>query len=113
MIQITINDDKEVEVKTTKGLEETKVATDVVTKTLEMLSKPKECKLVLVSYGLKINAVKQVQSILGLGLKESKDLVDKCEENNEAILATGSNFEMEKLLDKFDQSCIQVKVVNL
>ena len=113
MIQITINDDREVEVKTTKGLEETKIATDIVSEALKALQKPKEYKLVLTSYSLKLNAVKQVHDILRIGLKEAKDLVDKCEENNEAVLATGSSFEMENLFNKFDQSCIQVKVVDL
>lgn len=113
MIQITIYDNEEVEVKTTKGLEETKIATDIVSEALKALMKPKEYKLVLASYNLKLNAVKQIHDVLGLGLKEAKDLVDKCEEKNEAVLATGSSFEMEKLLNKFDQSGIQVKVVDL
>lgn len=113
MIQIAIHDNEEVEAKTTKGLEETKIATDIVSEALKALQKPKEYKLVLVSYSLKLNAVKQVHDVLRIGLKEAKDLVDKCEENNETALATGSSFEMEKLLNQFDQSCIQVKVVDL
>lgn len=72
-----------------------------------------EYKLVLVSYSSKLNAVKQVHDILRIGLKEAKDLVDKCEENNEVVLTTGSSFGMKKLFNKFDQSCIQVKVVDL
>ena len=113
MIQITISDNEEVEIRATKGLKETKIVTDIVSEALKALQKPKEYKLVLVSYSLKINAVKQVHDALRIGLKEAKDLVDKCEENNEAVLATGSSFEMEKLFNKFDQSCIQVKVVDL
>ena len=113
MIQITIHDNEEVEVKTTKGFEETKVATDSVTKILEVLSKPKEYKLVLVSYSLKLQAVKEVKEILHLGLKEAKDLVDECEENNMVTLATGTSFEMDKLLNKFTKSIVQVKVIDL
>ena len=112
MIQITINDNKEVEIKTTKGLEETKLAADIVTKTLEVLSKPKEYKLVLVSYSLKLQAVKEVKEILHLGLKEAKDLVDECEENNMVTLATGTSFEMDKLLNKFTNGIVQVKVID-
>lgn len=112
MIQITINDNEEVEIKTTKGLEETKLAADIVTKTLEVLSKPKEYKLVLVSYSLKLQAVKEVKEILHLGLKEAKDLVDECEENNMVTLATGTSFEMDKLLNKFTNGIVQVKVID-
>lgn len=112
MIQITINDDREVEVKTTKGLEETKIATDIVSEALKALQKPKEYKLVLTSYSLKLQAVKEVKEILHLGLKEAKDLVDECE-NNVVVLATGSSFEMDKLLNKFDHSIVHVEVTDL
>lgn len=113
MIQITIHDNEKVEVKTTKGLEETKNATDIVSKALKELQKPKEYKLVLTSYNLKLQAVKEVKEILHLGLKEAKDLVDKCEENNAVVLATGSSFEMDKLLNKFDHSIVHVGVTDL
>lgn len=113
MIQITIDDDEKVEIRTTKGLEETKLAADIVTKTLEILNKPKVYKLVLVSYGLKLQAVKEVKEILHLGLKEAKDLVDECEENNMVTLATGTSFEMDKLLNKFTKGIVQVKVIDL
>lgn len=112
MIQITINDDREVEVKTTKGLEETKIATDIVSEALKALQKPKEYKLVLTSYSLKLQAVKEIKEILHLGLKEAKDLVDECE-NNVVVLATGSSFEMDKLLNKFDHSIVHVEVTDL
>lgn len=112
MIQITINDDREVEVKTTKGLEETKIATDIVSEGLKALQKPKEYKLVLTSYSLKLQAVKEIKEILHLGLKEAKDLVDECE-NNVVVLATGSSFEMDKLLNKFDHSIVHVEVTDL
>ena len=112
MIQITINDDREVEVKTTKGLKETKIATDIVSEALKALQKPKEYKLVLTSYSLKLQAVKEVKEILHLGLKEAKDLVDECE-NNVVVLATGSSFEMDKLLNKFDHSIVHVEVTDL
>lgn len=113
MIQITIYDNEKVEIKTTKGLEETKIAAYIVSEALKELNKEKKYKLVLESYDLRLNAVKQIHDVLGLGLKEAKDLVDKCKENNEAVLATGSSFEIEKLLNKFDQSCMQIKIVNL
>lgn len=112
MIQITINDDREVEIKTTKGLEETKIATDIVSGALKELQKTKECKLVLTSYSLKLQAVKEIKEILHLGLKEAKDLVDECE-NNVVVLATGSSFEMDKLLNKFDHSIVHVEVTDL
>ena len=113
MIQITINDDREVEVKTTKGLEETKIATDIVSEALKALQKPKEYKLVLISYSLKTQAIKEVKEILHLGLKEAKDLVDECEENNMVTLATGTIFEMDELLNKFTKGIVQVKVIDL
>lgn len=113
MIQITIDDDEKVEMRTTNGFEETKIAADVVTKALEILRKPKTYKLVLVSYYLKLQAIKEVKEILHLGLKEAKDLVDECEENNMVTLATGTSFEMDKLLNKFTKSTVQVKVIDL
>lgn len=112
MIQITIHDNGEVEVKTTKGLEETKIATDIVSGALKALQKPKEYKLVLTSYSLKLQAVKEIKENLHLGLKEAKDLVDECE-NNVVVLATGSSFEMNKLLNKFDHSIVHVEVTDL
>lgn len=113
MIQITIHDNKEVEVKTTKGLEETKIATDVVSEALKALQKLREYKLVLTSYSAKLQAVKQIHDILRLELKEAKDLVDKCEENNAVTLAIGSSFEMDKLLNKFDHAIVNVEVTDL
>ena len=112
MIQITINDDREVEIKTTKSLKETKIATDIVSGVLKELQKTKEYKLVLTSYSLKLQAVKEIKEILHLGLKEAKDLVDECE-NNVVVLATGSSFEMDKLLNKFDHSIVHVEVTDL
>lgn len=112
MIQITIHDNEEVEVKTTKGLEETKIATNVASEALKALRGPKKYKLVLTSYNLKLQAVKQIHDILCLGLKEAKDLVDKCEENA-VTLATGSSFEMDKLLNKFDHAIVHVEVTDL
>lgn len=113
MIQITIHDNEEVEVKTSKGLEETKIAADVVSEALKALQKPKKYKLVLTSYSLRLQAVKQVHDILRLGLKEAKDLIDKCEENNAVTLATGSSFEMDKLLNEFDPAIVHVEVTDL
>ena len=112
MIQITIHDNEEVEIRTTKSLKETKIATDIVSEALKALQKPKEYKLVLTSYSLKLQAVKEIKEILHLGLKEAKDLVDECE-NNAVVLATGSSFEMDKLLNKFDHSIVHVEVTDL
>ena len=112
MIRITIDDNKEVEIKTTKGLEETELAANA---TIEILCnmvdqhKPKcneKCDLVLtwVDKNHKIYAIEEIKENLYIFLKEAKDNVDSYFNNGKAILATGKRDVIVKAAKRFDSS---------
>ena len=112
MIQITIDDNKEVEIKTTKGLEETELAANA---TIEILCnmvdqhKPKcneKCDLVLtwVDKNHKIYAIEEIKENLYIFLKEAKDSVDSYLNNGKAILVTGNRDVIVKAAKRFDSS---------
>ena len=112
MIQITIYDNKEVEIKTTKGLEETELASNA---TIEILcnmvdrNKPKvneKCDLVLtwVDPNCKLYAIKEIKENLDIWLKEAKDSVDSYLNNGKAILVTGNRDVIVKAAKRFDSS---------
>ena len=117
MIRITIDDNKEVEIKTTKGLEETEFATNAAIEILCNMvdrNKPKvneKCNLVLtwVDQNRKLFAVKEIKENLDILLKDAKDSVDSCLNNGKAILATGNRDVVEKAAKRFN-SCKYVKV---
>ena len=120
MIRITIDDNEEVEIKTTKGLEETKLATDATIEILHNMvdqNKPKDnerCNLVLtwVDNTCKLQAIKEVKENLSLGLKEAKDCVDSFFKNSKTILATGRRDVITKAAKMFDSSkCVEVCVL--
>ena len=117
MIRITIDDNKEVEIKTTKGLEETELAANAA---IEILSnmvdqhKPKgneKCDLVLtwVDQDHKLFAVKEIKENLNILLEEAKNSVDSYFNNSKAILVTGNRDVLVKAAKRFD-SCKYVKV---
>lgn len=117
MISITIEDNGGVSLKTTNGTEETEIATTIVVEAMRSLKKPEQdvkSKLVLVSYDPehKLLAVKEVREKLGLGLKESKDLVDNCVGRTISVLSEGLKSKMNVLFNKFDPSVVQVKVID-
>ena len=112
MIRITIDDNKEVEIKTTKGLEETELAANA---TIEILCnmvdqhKPKcneKCDLVLtwVDKNHKIYAIEEIKENLYIFLKEAKDNVDSYFNNGKAILVTGKRDVIVKAAKRFDSS---------
>ena len=117
MIRITIDDNKEVEIKTTKGLEETELAANATIEILRNMvdqHKPKgneKCDLVLtwVDQDHKLFAIKEIQENLVIWLKEAKDNVDSYLDNGKKILATGNRDVIEKAAKRFD-SCKYVKV---
>ena len=82
MIDIFIDDDSKVTIKTTNGLAETEIAATVVLEAMRNLKKPEEAApKVHVLYlqncgGAKLQCVKAVKENLLLGLKEAKDLCD-------------------------------------
>ena len=117
MIDILIDDDNKVSLKTTNGIAETEIASSIVVEVMRQLKKPEQdvkSKLVLVAYDAKrkLEAVKEVKEKLGLGLKEAKDLVDECVGRTMVVLSKGLKSKMNVLFDRFDPSIIQVKVVD-
>lgn len=105
MIEVLIDDNNKVSLKTTNGISETEIAATIP---------DVKSKLVLVGYDRKqkLRAVKEVTEKLGLGLKEAKDLVDKCVGRNMVILSEGLKSKMNVLFNRFDPSIIQVKVID-
>ena len=115
MISITIEDNGEVSLKTTNGIEETEIATTIVVEVMRSLKKPEQdvrSKLILVSYNYKLLAVKEIREKLGLGLKESKDLVDSCVGRTTSVLSEGPKSKMNELFNRLDPSVVQVKVID-
>ena len=117
MIDILIDDDNKVSLKTTNGIAETEIASAIVVEAMRQLKKPEQdvkSKLVLVAYDTKrkVEAVKEVKEKLGLGLKEAKDLVDECVGRTMVVLSKGMKSKMNVLFDRFDPSIVQVKVVD-
>ena len=112
MIQITIDDNKEVEIKTTKGLEETELAANAAIEILSNMvdqNKPKcneKCDLVLtwVDKNHKLYAIEEIKENLDILLKEAKDSVDSYLDNGKSILATGNRDVIEKAAKKFKYS---------
>lgn len=97
MIDIFIDDDNKVTIKTTNGLTETEVATTVVLEAMKNLKKSEETiskvhVLYLQNCGdTKLQCVKAVKENLNLGLKEAKDICDAA--------SCGSKPEIAKSLD--------------
>ena len=113
MIQITINDDKEVEIKTTKGLEETELAANAVIEIMRQHDSVQydsagqfEYELILtkVNEDCKIRAVKEVYYNTNLDLKMSKDSVDSCAQGNSVTLMAGTKNEVQEVFEKFNNS---------
>lgn len=110
MIQITINDNEEVEIKTTKGLEETELAANAVIKIMRMQQHDSagqfEYELILtkVNKDCKIRAVKEVYYNTNLDLKMSKHSVDSCAQGNSVTLMAGTKNEVQEVFAKFNNS---------
>lgn len=117
MIDILIDDDNKVSLKTTNGIAETEIASAIVVEAMRNLKKPEQdvkSKLVLVAYDAerKLEVIKEVKEKLGLGLKEAKDLVDECVGRNMVVLSEGLKSKMNVLFNRFDPSIVQVKVID-
>ena len=118
MIRITIDDNKKVEIKTTKSLEETELAANAVIEIMRNMSqqKPKDEKydlsVIWVDSLHKLQAIKEVQENLSLGLKESKDTIDSYFNDDKTVWLTGNKDEVTKAAKKFDSSeCVKVCVL--
>ena len=93
MIDIFIDDDGKVTIKTTNGLTETEIATTVVLEAMRNLKKteeaiPKVHVLYLQNCGAaKLQCVKAVKDNLILGLKEAKDICDAASRDSKPEIA--------------------------
>lgn len=108
MIRITIDNNKEVEVKTTNGLEETELAMNAVIEIMRQ-SKPTEAykyELVLtwVNANLRLRAVKEVHDYMNFELKRAKDCVENCVQCNPVTLIAGDKNEVKEAFEKFNDS---------
>ena len=119
MIRITIDDNKEVEIKTTKGLEETVFAVNAAIEFLRNTEDQNKLKdngkydllVTWVDNTRKLQAVKEVKENLSLGLKEAKDTIDSYFNDNHNVWLTGNKDEVTKAAKKFDSSeCVKVCV---
>lgn len=112
MIRITIDDNKEVEIKTTKGLEETELAANAAIEIMRNMADQHKQKdnekydlvLTWIDKDHKIPVVQEIKENLSLGLKEAKDPVDSYLKNNKVVLLTGNKDEVTKAAKKFDFS---------
>ena len=117
MIRIIIDDNKEVDIKTTKGLEETELAANAAVEIMRNMvdqHEPKDngkCDLVLVwvDQDRKLLAVKELKENLDLWLRDAKGYIDSYCAGKKVILLTGDEDEVEKAAKKFESSeCLRV-----
>lgn len=108
MIRITIDDNKEIEIKTTKGLEETELAANAAIEIMRQHDSAErfEYELILtkVNKDCKIRAVKEVYYNTNLDLKMSKHSVDSCAQGNSVTLMAGTKNEVQEVFAKFNNS---------
>ena len=112
MIRITIDDNKEVEIKTTKGLEETELAANATIEILRNMvdrHKPKgnekyDLVLTWIDQNHKLYAVEEIKENLDIWLKEAKDSVDSYLNNGKNVLATGNRDVIVKAAKRFGSS---------
>ena len=117
MIRIIIDDNKEVDIKATKGLEETEIAANAAIEIMRNMAGQHEPKdnekydlvLTWVDQNRKLVAVKELKENIDLWLKDAKGYIDSYCAGKKVILFTGNGDEIEKLQKKFDSSeCVKV-----
>lgn len=105
MIQIIISDNKEVEIKTTKGLEEIELAASATVEILQQYkqAETQESKLVLywVGSGKKLEAVKVIEDIMGFDIGKAKTYVNNCILGTDVVLTYGNKGEIADIFAKF------------
>ena len=120
MIRIIIDDNKEVDIKATKGLEETELAANAaveIMRNMVSLQKPEDngkydLVLTWVDQNCKLDAIKEIKENLDLWLKEAKGSIDSYCGGEKAILLTGDKDEVAKAAKKFELSnCLRVCVL--
>ena len=105
MIQIIIDDNKEVDIKATKGLEETELAANAAIEILRQYGQTEVSKtkllLVWVSSEHKSRVVKAIKDVMEFDLIKAKEYVDESLRGRDVVLASGSREEMMNTCVKF------------
>ena len=105
MIRIIIDETGEVDIKTTKGLEETELAANAAVEILRQhkQAQTSETKLILVwvSSEHKNRAVEVIKDIMDFDLEKAKDCIDECLHGRDTVLTSGSRKEMINTCAKF------------
>ena len=104
MIRIIIDDNKEVDIKATKGLEETELATNATVEIMRNMAswhksednEKYDLVLTWVDQNRRLPAVKEIKTNLDFWLKEAKDSIDS--------YCNGNKDEITKAAKKFDDS---------
>lgn len=112
MIRIIIDDNKEVDIKATKGLEETELAANAAIEIMRNMAswyksednEKYDLVLTWVDKNRRLPAVKEIKTNLDFWLKEAKDSIDSYCNGNKTILLTGNKDEITKAAKKFDDS---------
>lgn len=117
MIDILIDDNNKVSLKTTNGIAETEIASTIVVEAMRNLfpqEKDVESKLVLVSYDptSKTAVANEISGNLDLGLEEARNLVEACNCNKMVVLSSGLKSKMKDLSERFNPTIMQVEIVN-
>ena len=117
MISIVIEDNGEVSLKTTNGITETEIASATVVEAMRNLfpqEKDVKSKLVLVSCDptSKTAAANEIAGVLGLGIKEAKDIVNACISDKVVVLSNGLKSKMKDLSERLNPTIMQVEIIN-
>ena len=117
MIRIIIDDNKEVDMKATKGLKEAELAANATVEIMRNMVdqyEPKDNKkydlvLTWVDQNRKLLAVKELKENIDLWLKDAKGYIDSYCAGKKVILFTGNGDEVEKIAKKLESSeCLRV-----
>lgn len=112
MIRIIIDDNKEIDIKATKGLKEAELAANAtveIMRNMEGQHEPKDNKkydlvLTWVDQNRKLLAVKELKENIDLWLKDAKGYIDSYCAGKKVILFTGNEDEVEKIAKKLESS---------
>lgn len=117
MIRIIIDDNKEVDIKATKGLKEIELAANATVEIMRNMvgqHEPKDNKkydlvLTWVDQNRKLLVVKELKENIDLWLKDAKGYIDSYCAGKKVILFTGNEDEIEKVAKKLELSeCLRV-----
>ena len=117
MISITIEDNGNVSLKTTKGVVETETAATIVIEAMRNLFKPKGDSPVQTSYYLylnkvednnKLSTVKSVSNMANIGLQKAKSIVDAVVNGQKMMLMQSYDYNKIESVKSYleDKGCV-------